>query len=203
MARLLNPQSKTKIIKNAIDIMHKEGYQALSMRKVALKSNMVVGNVYRYFKSKEEIEHEIFNPVFEHLDSFLNMPFDQIKMVHPTTSDVKRFILSNIEPVVENINSLLHLHYKEFQIIFNEPSLSKHITHRVSLFLQSLLKNYFPISDDLDEEGRQLLKMFSSSLISGVIEAINDYPNNKKHSASLISSYLSIYVNLIEIEVHK
>ncbi len=201
MARLLNPQSRTKIIKNAIEIMHKEGYQALSMRKVALKSNMVVGNVYRYFKSKEEIEHEIFNPVFEHLDSFLNMPFDQIKLVHPTTSDVKAFIVSNIEPAIENISGLLQHHYKEIQIIFNEPSLSNNISHRVSLFLQALLKNYFPISDELDEEGQQLLKMFSSSLIAGVIEAINNYPHNKKIISKLISNYLIIYVNLIEIDI--
>lgn len=201
MARVLNPQSKAKIISNAIEIMHKEGYQALSMRKVAFKSNMVVGNVYRYFKNKEEIEQEIFQPVYQHLDSFLNIPFDQVKMIHPSKSEVKNFILNNIESVVENINDLLKVHYKEFQIIFKEATLSKDITLKVSLFLQALLKNYFPLNDDLAEESKQLLKMFSNSLIAGVIEAINDYPHNKKIIATLIKDYLSIYINLMDIEI--
>ncbi len=201
MARVLNPKSREKIIKASIEIMHKEGYQALSMRKVAQKSNMVVGNVYRYFKSKEEIEDEIFQPVFLHLEMFLNMPFDQIKMAHPSASDIKNFIISNIHPIVENISELLKVHYKEFHIIFREPKLSDDITHRVSLFLQALLKNYFPLENNLNDEAQQLIKMFSSSLIAGVIEAINDYPRNKTIISDLISTYLSIYANLLEVDM--
>lgn len=201
MARLPNPKSREKIIKNAIEIMHKEGYQALSMRKVALKSSMVVGNVYRYFPCKEALIEEIFKPVYDHLYLFLNMPFDVIKETHPTPKAVRLYVVTQSHLIASNIDQLLKIHYKEFQIIFREDQLSSKITHEVTLFLQNLLKHFFPLPQQLNEESLQLMKMFASSISAGVIEAINEYPKNQDYIAQSITNYLNIYANLLEIDI--
>lgn len=201
MARQLNPKSREKIISNAISIMHKDGYTELSMRKVALKSNMVVGNVYRYFPSKDDLIHAIFNPVFLQLDYFLSIPFEELKNQHPNPKEFRSFIMNQSSLIAQNIEQLLAIYFKELHIIFKDDQLSRKINQKVSSFLQKLIRYYFPISETLDEKSSELIKMFSRSISAGIIECIMNYPLNKDIIKELIQNYLSIYSKLLEIEL--
>lgn len=56
------PRSKTdielvkqKILDAALEILYQEGFNDLSMRKIAKKTKMTAANIYNYFTSKDEI----------------------------------------------------------------------------------------------------------------------------------------------------
>ena len=62
MAQVLKEAVKDKIIAAAKEEFLKKGYKEASMRAIARKSKMTVGNLYRYFSSKEEMIIHIVSP---------------------------------------------------------------------------------------------------------------------------------------------
>lgn len=63
--QILKDEVKNKIIQSALAEFKEKGFEKASMRSIAEKANVTVGNVYRYFKSKEELFDSIIHPVFE------------------------------------------------------------------------------------------------------------------------------------------
>ncbi|NOY69256.1 MAG: TetR/AcrR family transcriptional regulator [Deltaproteobacteria bacterium] len=48
-------QVRKNILDAALEILYKEGFASLSMRKIAKKTGMTAANIYNYFKKKDEI----------------------------------------------------------------------------------------------------------------------------------------------------
>ena len=48
-------QARTRILDSALNITAKQGYDALSMRKIATQSGMSATNIYNYFHNKDEV----------------------------------------------------------------------------------------------------------------------------------------------------
>lgn len=59
------------ILAAACDIYLLEGYKGMSMRKVALRSSLSPTAIYRHFKNKEELHHEVLRSGFRTFDSYL------------------------------------------------------------------------------------------------------------------------------------
>ena len=55
MAQVLKEESREMILDAAKDEFMENGFKESSMRRIAQKSKMTVGNLYRYFKNKEDI----------------------------------------------------------------------------------------------------------------------------------------------------
>ncbi|MEF9864720.1 MAG: TetR/AcrR family transcriptional regulator, partial [Christensenellaceae bacterium] len=56
-----------KIISAAQDIYHKEGYEKLSMRKIAEVSGLAVGTVYTHFEDKEALLAQVLSDEIEQI----------------------------------------------------------------------------------------------------------------------------------------
>ncbi len=59
----MNTSKKEKILETAIKIIDKEGFSALSMKRVGELVGITEPAVYRYFKSKENLVNEIFTKI--------------------------------------------------------------------------------------------------------------------------------------------
>lgn len=58
------------ILKAGLEIFSKNGFHKATIRQIAEYADMAVGTIYLYFKSKDEILHEIFRrDIDEHLDA--------------------------------------------------------------------------------------------------------------------------------------
>lgn len=51
----MSTSTEQKIIDNAIQMIDHDGYQNLSLRKLAKQSNMTTGAFYKHFKNKDEL----------------------------------------------------------------------------------------------------------------------------------------------------
>ena len=69
MAQKLKDDVRLSIIKAAKEEFLEKGYKGASMRSIANKANMTVGNLYRYYKNKEDINLSIVAPTFRLIDS--------------------------------------------------------------------------------------------------------------------------------------
>lgn len=80
IANLINPPCPMQTLKEEtrrriLDVARREfiahGASGTSIRTIAHKAGMTVGNVYNYFRSKDELFREVLRPLIDRLDSYL------------------------------------------------------------------------------------------------------------------------------------
>lgn len=62
--RKLSPETKKTIINVATQEFFDYGFEGANMRSIAKKSEIAVGNIYRYFKNKDALFAEVVSPAF-------------------------------------------------------------------------------------------------------------------------------------------
>lgn len=104
---------KTKIIKAAYDCFLKKGYAATSVDDIVREYGKSKGNVYYYFKNKEEICLELWRRW--HIEHIV-----LVKKLSEKNKEVKKFLMEFIDGFFEY--SKIHRHY--FRIKFEFSSIS-------------------------------------------------------------------------------
>lgn len=64
-------ETKDIILAAACDIYLLEGYRGMSMRKVAVKASLSPTAIYRHYKNKEALHHQVLREGFRTFDSYL------------------------------------------------------------------------------------------------------------------------------------
>lgn len=67
----LKPEIRTKILANALTLFYDKGYEETTMRRIAAKSRMTVGNIYRYFTNKEILFDEVIMEAYEGINALV------------------------------------------------------------------------------------------------------------------------------------
>ncbi len=65
--QVLKDDVREKIIRAAIREFGEKGYRGSSLRVIARNAGIVMGNIYRYFKNKEELFGCAVGPVYSHI----------------------------------------------------------------------------------------------------------------------------------------
>jgi AcrR family transcriptional regulator len=91
---------KERIINSAKELFAEKGFSATGLREIAQRADVSLGNIYNYFKSKEEIFNAIFDA--QEITGFLAESFEEIVDNFPFNIDrailsVKRVVDDNIE----------------------------------------------------------------------------------------------------------
>ena len=68
--------TKNMILASACDIYLQEGYKGMSMRKVASKAGISPTAIYRHYKNKEALHHQVLREGFRTFDSYLQLALD-------------------------------------------------------------------------------------------------------------------------------
>lgn len=67
----LKDEVRESILHAALQEFHTKGYQDASMRGIANRVGMTVGNLYRYFRNKDDLFYNIIGPVYNRLLNFV------------------------------------------------------------------------------------------------------------------------------------
>lgn len=62
--QVLKEEVRRRILEAAMEEFFHKGFEKASMRRIAARSDITPGNIYRYFKSKEEIFRDIVQPAY-------------------------------------------------------------------------------------------------------------------------------------------
>ena len=84
----LKDEIRNNIYQAALIEFAEQGYEKASMRSIANRAKITVGNMYRYFKNKEELFYSVTSPAYEALIEFVT----------------EQSIPKNIDKVEENTN---------------------------------------------------------------------------------------------------
>ena len=75
--QVLKEEVKQKIKKAALSEFEENGYQRTSMRSIASGAGVTVGNLYRYFKDKDDLFQVIIRPAFQEIYKFIKVILSQ------------------------------------------------------------------------------------------------------------------------------
>ena len=87
MAQVLKEIQRDKILEAAKQELLQYGYRDASMRRIAAQAKMTVGNLYRYFESKDQLIQAITSPALTQLDQLVrSLTDDRISLNQTNTS---------------------------------------------------------------------------------------------------------------------
>ncbi len=71
MAQILKDEIREKIRKSGISVFTKNGYKKSSIKHIAEVAGVSVGNVYRYYRNKEDLYDDVIQGVYDGLEELI------------------------------------------------------------------------------------------------------------------------------------
>lgn len=170
MAQYKKEDIRKKILENAKAEFLELGYKNASVASIARKSQIGVGNVYRYFKNKEAILDAIVTPVVERIKKTLIADTD-----HNDVNDHEN-ILNIISEIMKEINDLSINYKEEIIIVLQGCETTKYfsIKEEIICSLSFEIKKFIEkrLEDKILKINIELAMPISVALIEGSIRII-------------------------------
>lgn len=188
----LKEEVKNRILEAALREFKENGYVDASMRTIAHNAGVALGNVYRYFKNKDELFNEVIEPVYTQLMTVL---FD----VGKTDDAEQRIQVLYIMDIVEKIMEVFHKYSTEFIILIDKSRGSKYenFTEELINLIENRLKcelvpKFTRIGIEIKDE--LIIYVVASSLVQGMLVILRNC-NDEKRIKELMSQLLILYFN--------
>lgn len=202
MAQILKDDVKSRIIESAKEEFQINSYEKTSMRNIASKSNITVGNLYRYFKSKEDLSSFIVGPALEKIN----------KMVRELTNDqIDIYNTDNIDLTTEQIRSMLDRlgdgivdiylkHRIEVNILMMREEVTRSMVNWFADALGQIISSNYSI-DEKSEELKLMAASYAESIFRGLAYMLR---NNKLDTDTLkrvVKVYMESYVDMLDTDL--
>lgn len=107
--------TRDKILDTALMLFNEQGTAAISTNHIAAAANISPGNLYYYFRNKENIIDALFERLFDTWDTAFQLPSDRA----PTLTDFEALIATNYQLIWD-----YRFAYREMAaLLHNDPAL--------------------------------------------------------------------------------
>ena len=205
MAQKLKDESRQAIINSAKEEFLEKGYKNASMRNIAKKANMTVGNLYRYFPSKEDINRLIVGDTLNEINEIIrNITSDSVSMetrVFNIKADVNE--LSDVmNQLADRLVDVYQKHKIEFNILMMNSGVNKELIEWFSRAINSLIDQHFPI-EGFSNEKTILSRSYAISIFAGMREIFRRTTIEQDHLKILVKTYLNSYIVMLDSDIRK
>ena len=200
MPQILKEDRRQSIIAAAKKELLTYGYRDASMRRIALRSHMTVGNLYRYFANKDELIQSIVSPTLSRIEKGI-AALTQSDFCFGSDFSKMDFAHTNLSNLFDRIGDLLADIYEsdreEMQILMMHSKLNESL----GLYFADLLEHFgfkgLPSSLSLKKR-KIMAKSVAVSIFSGVKECLKD--NIKTEDLkTLLRLYFRIYADVLNL----
>lgn len=168
--QVLKAQVKSRIMQAAKKEFLNRGYTQASMRVVAEQSEITVGNIYRYFSSKQALFKEIVSPAFESIQRLL----ESVEIQEPLPLPPDQYVVFREQFVAEVANAI-QTYRDELVILLNGAEGTDYASavKTVTAMIESTLDRsaLTALNNGTPEMNLGSLKRLISR---GLVEAVND-----------------------------
>lgn len=204
MAQVLKQSLKETIVICAKQLFLEKGYEVASMRDIAKASNMTVGNLYRYFKNKEDIKNYILNDTLDELRQLFNkLNYKNISMearvfnIKANIDDLKHLMSDLSDRLVD-----IYLNNNvEFRILMEDKELNDKIIEWFSNSISSLINQHY-LTSGYSSEKSILAYAYASSILNGlkqIFSLAEDLSGDRLHD--LLDIYLNSYIVMLDQDI--
>ena len=147
MAQTLKDDVKARIIESAKEEFLENSYEKTSMRAIASKSNITVGNLYRYFKSKEELNRFIVGPALNKLQALiLKLSGNAIDILEDREIVLSREELRGmLDTLGDGLVDIYNDHKIEVNILMMRSSINRNLTEWFSNALAQIFSSNYGV----------------------------------------------------------
>lgn len=205
MAQTLKEDLRTAIIESAKQEFLEKGYKGASMRSIAKKSNMTVGNLYRYFKSKEDINLYIVAPTFKQIDAALKSISNNKMSMETRVFNLKPDINELNKMIDEFANKLVDIYENnktEFNILILHSRLSEQIIEWFSNIVNSLISKSF-VLEGMNNDRDTLARAYAESAYTGIKVLFRDADSEPSVLKVLLKTYLRSFIYMLDNDIRK
>lgn len=195
----LKGEVRKSIIEEALKELTLKGYEGASVRNIAKNSNTSVGNLYKYFSSKENLYENVIGSVYHRLIDYIKR-FDTVEL-----NEKAEFIFYEL---VEEIMEIFNESSTEISILLNQSKGSKYENCK-SIFVDFTTRIITERTKyELSIRGKRLRDNFSIYLVSNsLVESIaiivkerQDGGEVRRLILNIIDIYLTDIINKLDSE---
>ena len=204
MPQVQKDNVRETILDSAREEFLEHGFEGSSMRRIAQKSRMTVGNLYRYFKNKEELSDIIVSPTYKIINDTvrelsgglisLGEENRQIDMPLPV-------IKERLKIMSDRLVDIYDAHKIEVSILMMGTKLNKEITDWFADLISALITGNFPSLDRDDERLRILSQCYAHSVFSGIRTILRESKSSKDDMRLMVSIYLGSYLSMLDSDI--
>lgn len=195
----LKDEVRNNIAAAALKEFTEKGYEGASIRSIAQKSNTSVGNLYKYFHSKEDLFENIIGSVYHKLVNYIKQ-FDKVEI-----NDKAQVIFYEL---MEKIMEIFNENSREISVLLNQSKGSKYENCK-SIFIDFITRiTTEEMKYELSMKGKRLKDNFVIYLISySLVESIaiivkerHDGSEVRKLVLNMVDIYYGDIVNKLDCE---
>lgn len=174
MAQFLKDEIKDQIKISAVRVFTEKGYQKASIKEIAEDANASVGNVYRYYKNKEDLYCQVIKKVYDGLHQLmLNEAEREFRVatisVKDGSEDVKLRLIKPLEEFIEL--------YKKERLVFNmllKGEKDSHYDQSIQYFIDLLKEHLFKLWNQSEDCEFDMVEIsaFTNAMVFGVIDLL-------------------------------
>ena len=203
MAQKLKDGLRQAIIDAAKEEFLEKGYENASMRNIASKAGITVGNIYRYFESKEDLNERILAETSQELLQILDSLKIERLSKQPRVFNMKTDpsqLAEMMDMLAEKLVDL-YLHSRsEFNIIMNDSGLNQKLKNWFSRTFSSLIDQPY-MAIDLSRERDIMADAYASAAFAGLKQIFSDVEDDENTLYRMIRLYLHRFINMVSEEI--
>lgn len=207
MGQILKDNLKELIVDSAINDLYEYGYNGASMRRIADRANMTVGNLYRYFKNKDDLVNYIIEPVLDKINSVLLKNTNQTFDLNNNQFDINKLSFEEFYKTFDDIAvELCHL-YREHPRVFIIIMKSQVINEKFLNWFVDIIKEYISFRIDVKKENIKELEVLSRMYGVSLFAAVQDFFLTNKLDKEDLLHILQIYfrtcISIVEMNFNE
>ena len=193
----LKDDVRERIVDSAKKEFLKKGIEGSSMRDIAAGSSMTVGNLYRYFKSKEELNDYIVGETLKEIDRLVKEKSGDTVSITEGNTDINMTVSQYIEVLDDLADRLVDIYAKhriEFNILMMHSKLNDRITDWFAGLIGNIISSHYGI-DGYDRHIKILSHGYAVSVFAGIRDIFRNANVKTDPLKNMIKIFFRSYIN--------
>ena len=207
MAQILKKENEDIILKASRSLFLSKGYSNTSMKDIANKAKLSVGNLYHYYENKTDIAFKIVKPLFDQIDVFIKRyTNNDISIFSNIFNFSKKDIIKPKEIsriISEMINHLVDLYEgyeEEYRIVNSCPEVIMYLKKWLSNLILYFIEKKYKILNIFNDEISALVPSYTNAIIEGAINVFTHEKLNLNKKKKVLSIYFHSYISMLNIK---
>ncbi len=198
MAQILKPELREAIIQSARNEFYIHGFEKASMRNIAKSAHMTVGNLYRYFKDKEDLADALLASTIDKLDKIItgeisHIPTD-VQLAHGRTAEFD----ARIRRLSMGFAHVFETERKEFMTLIRHPRMADQVVSSIKKIMVQMVERWFSQVDLFDRRIDMITSMLASAVFNGLVRLFEESLDSPQEEIEwMISTYLNLFTLMI------
>ena len=193
----LKDDVRERIIDSAKKEFLDKGIEGSSMRDIAAGSNMTVGNLYRYFRNKEELNDFIVGETLKEIDRLVMEKSKNTVSINKKDMDINMTVSQYAEVLDDLADELVDIYKKhkaEFNILMMHSKLNDSITDWFANLIEHIIKSNYGFKE-YDKQIRILSHGYAVSVFAGIKDIFRNAKVSTESLKNMIKIFFRSYIN--------